>query len=57
MKQLVTLAALMPSVALAHSGDHRGVPPTHALTSVDHLAMFIALVVVAGLAATLWVRR
>lgn len=54
---LVCLAALLPLAALAHPGDHSAVPPTHALTAPDHLAVLIALIVVAGLAYALWVRR
>lgn len=57
MKKLITLAALLPSAALAHQGDHSAVAPTHALTAVDHLAVLVTIIVVVGLAATVWVRR
>ena len=57
MKKLATLAAVFPGVALAHPGDHGAVAPTHALTSVDHVAVLLAVAVVAGLAYTIWVRR
>ena len=57
MKRLFALSSVLPMPALAHTGDHSHVPPTHALTSVDHLAVLITVVVVAGLAATIWARR
>lgn len=57
MKKLIALAALLPTAALSHPGNHSDVAPTHALTSVDHLAVLIAIVAVIGLAATIWARR
>lgn len=46
--------AMLPTAALAHSGDHSHVAPTHALTEADHVAVILA-VIVAG--ALVWALR
>lgn len=59
MSQLsIALAALSPTLALAHSGEHHGSffhGLGHVLTEPDHLAMVCALAAVIG--AGVWLRR
>ena len=58
MTRLTTAAlALIPTAALAHSGDHGQVSAVHALTAPDHLAALVALVVVVGILAYALARR
>jgi hydrogenase/urease accessory protein HupE len=57
MKRLIAFAALVPSAALAHPGDHShaGVAANlhHLLTEPDHLAMLAAAVLAVALLAYL----
>lgn len=49
MKRLALLAALGPTTALAHAGDHGPAGPfatlVHALSAPDHLAVALAVLV------------
>jgi len=47
MTRLLPLALILPTAALAHSGDHGSASWGHALTQPDHL---LALAAVAALA-------
>lgn len=54
----VAVAALSPTLALAHPGEHHGSffhGLGHVLTEPDHLAMVCALAAVIGVGA--WLRR
>jgi len=55
MKRLIAFAALVPSAALAHPGDHSHAGVTanlrHLLTEPDHLAMLAAAVLAVALLA------
>ena len=59
MKRITSVLALLPSVALAHPGDHgpAGVVANlrHVLTEADHLALLAVMVAVA--AALIWWRK
>ncbi|MDB6176558.1 hypothetical protein PAF17_03460 [Paracoccus sp. Z330] len=55
MKKLSITAAILPTLASAHVGDHSHVGPDHLLTQPDHLGV-IGVVVVVALGAWLWIR-
>jgi hypothetical protein len=50
MKRLTALLATLPTVVLAHAGDHSGLGLTHLLTEPDHLVLIAACVAVVALA-------
>lgn len=52
MKRLAPALAMLPSAALAHSGDHRSSGLLHVLTEPDHLAMLV--VAAAALVYAVW---
>jgi hydrogenase/urease accessory protein HupE len=47
MKRLTALLFTLPSVAMAHPGNHSDLGLRHLLTQPDHLAMLAAGIVVA----------
>ncbi|MEI6799695.1 MAG: hypothetical protein WCO04_10855 [Pseudomonadota bacterium] len=49
MKRLTAVLVALPTLAMAHAGDHTGLGLTHLLTEPDHLALIAALVVVVAL--------
>lgn len=51
MKRLGLAFALLPSVAMAHPGDHAAVGLWHLMTEADHLAMMAVGALVVVLAA------
>ena len=51
MKRLTALLVALPTLALAHAGDHAGLGLTHLLTKPDPLALIAALVAVVALVA------
>jgi hydrogenase/urease accessory protein HupE len=57
MKRLASAIVVLPSVALAHPGDHHATGLLHLLTEPDHLAMIAAVVAVLGYAVYRWARR
>lgn len=57
MKRILTALTLMPSAALAHSGDHSHVGPAHMLSAPDHFISLMLLVAVAAMIGWLVARR
>ena len=49
MKRLTAVVVALPTLAMAHAGDHTGLGLTHLLTEPDHLALIAALVAVVAL--------
>ncbi len=49
MKRLTALLVALPTLAMAHAGDHAGLSLTHLLAEPDHLALIAALVAVVAL--------
>ena len=49
MKRLTAVLVALPTLAMAHAGDHTGLGLTHLLTEPDHLALIAALVAVVAL--------
>ena len=49
MKRLTVLLVTLPTVVLAHAGDHSGLGLTHLLTEPDHLVLIAACVAVVAL--------
>jgi len=49
MKRLTAVLVALPTLAMAHAGDHTGAGLTHLLTEPDHLALIAALVAVVAL--------
>ena len=43
MKRLTALLVALPTLAMAHAGDHAGLSLTHLLTKPDHMALIAAL--------------
>ena len=56
MKRILPTLILLPSVALAHPGDHHATGLLHLLTEPDHLAMIAVVVAVLGYAIYRWAR-
>lgn len=58
MKRIIALAALLPSTALAHPGDHSAINATeglgHLLSEPDHLTMIALAALLVGL--LIWLR-
>ena len=46
MKRLTALLVALPTVALAHAGDHSGLGLTHLISEPDHLVLIAACVAV-----------
>lgn len=59
MKRIAAVLAVLPSVALAHPGDHSSAGVfanlRHVLTEADHLALLVG--VVAVVAVLIWRRK
>ena len=49
MKRLTALLVALPTLAMAHAGDHAGLGLTHLLTEPDHIALIAALGAVVAL--------
>ena len=49
MKRLSVLLVTLPTVVLAHAGDHSGLGLAHLLTEPDHLVLIAACVAVVAL--------
>ena len=49
MKRLTALLVALPTVALAHAGDHSGLGLTHLISEPDHLVLIAACVAVVAL--------
>jgi hypothetical protein len=49
MKRLTALLVTLPTVVLAHAGDHSGLGLAHLLTEPDHLMLIAACVAVVAL--------
>ena len=49
MKRLTAVLVALPTLAMAHAGDHTGLGLTHLLTEPDHMALIAALVAVVAL--------
>jgi hypothetical protein len=57
MKRLTALLVALPTVALAHAGDHSGLGLTHLISEPDHLVLIVACVAVVALVVyKLWSR-
>jgi hypothetical protein len=57
MKRLTALLVALPTVALAHAGDHSGLSLTHLISEPDHLVLIAACVAVVALVVyKLWSR-
>ena len=57
MNRLTVLLVTLPTVVLAHAGDHSGLGLTHLLTEPDHLVLIAACVAVVALVVyKLWSR-
>jgi hypothetical protein len=57
MKRLTALLVALPTVALAHAGDHSGLGLTHLISEPDHLVLIAACVAVVALVVyKLWSR-
>ena len=57
MKRLTALLVALPTVALAHAGDHSGLSLTHLVREPDHLVVIAACVAVVALVVyKLWSR-
>jgi hypothetical protein len=57
MKRLTALLVALPTVALAHAGDHSGLDLTHLISEPDHLVLIAACVAVVALVVyKLWSR-
>ncbi len=49
MKRLTAVLVALPTLAMAHAGDHIGLSLTHLMTESDHMALIAALVAVVAL--------
>ena len=57
MKRQTALLVALPTVALAHAGDHSGLGLTHLISEPDHLVLIAACVAVVALVVyKLWSR-